>query len=128
MLKFLKRKFDWTRGVDTPSRDVEFVLSLDDLKVGTLRFSDGRWIFEYSEEFRNQDEIAPIMDFPGLNRSYIADRLWPFFTLRIPSPAQPKVRKYLEDRRKPSADAVELLQNFGRHSSANPFVLEPVSR
>lgn len=128
MIKFLKRKFDWTRGVEEPSGKVEFVLSLEGLKVGTLRFAEGRWIFEYSDEFKTQSEIAPIMDFPGVNRSYIADELWPFFALRIPSPAQPKVRRYLDAKHKPSADTVELLQNFGRHSSANPFVLDPATR
>jgi hypothetical protein len=128
MFKFLKRKFDWTRGIDEPTGNVEFVLSLEGLKVGTLRFAQGRWIFEYSDEFKKQTEIAPIMDFPGVNRSYIANELWPFFALRIPSPAQPKVKKYLHAKHKPSADTVELLQNFGRHSSANPFVLDPATR
>ena len=128
MFKFLKRKFDWTRGVDAPTGKVEFVLSLEGLKVGTLRYAEGRWIFEYSEEFKKQTEIAPIMDFPGVNRSYIANELWPFFALRIPSPAQPKVKKYLRAKHKLTADTVELLQNFGRHSSANPFVLDPATR
>ncbi|MCB1133600.1 MAG: HipA N-terminal domain-containing protein [Verrucomicrobiae bacterium] len=127
MFKFLKRKFDWTRGISEPSEEVAFDLSLEGLKVGTLRFAGGRWIFEYAEEFKKQSEIAPIMDFPGVNRSYIAEELWPFFALRIPSPAQPKVRQYLQAKRKPTVDTVELLQHFGRRSSANPFLLEAVA-
>src|SRR5256885_16261111 len=74
----------------------EFKLVLGPLVVGTLRADNCEWVFAYSNEFRNQNEIKPIVDFPITDREYRSRSLWPFFVLRIPSTQQPAVRDFIE--------------------------------
>ena len=103
---------------------VSFHLFLGDLEVGTLRMDGAEWIFSYSEAFRNQSKVAPIIDFPHVDQEYRSNQLWPFFALRVPSLAQTNVREYLAKTKKEPDDA-RLMREFGRRSVANPFVLEP---
>lgn len=125
MLEYLQRRFDWRRGVAKPvDPGVSFHLFLRDLEVGTLRMDGAEWIFSYSEAFRNQSKVAPIIDFPHVDQEYRSNQLWPFFALRVPSLAQTNVREYLAKTKKEPDDA-RLMREFGRRSVANPFVLEP---
>ncbi len=103
-----------------------FKLTLGSLMVGTLRREDDDWIFAYAEEFRKQDEIKPIVNFPATDREYRSRSLWPFFALRIPSPRQPAVREFLQSRPGEKVDEAILLKKFGEHIIANPFRLVPV--
>lgn len=125
--QLFKRKFDWTRDADPPRTRAGFVLMFEELHVGTLEFDGQLWRFSYSDDFRSQSRLAPLIDFPDSSRSYLAEELWPFFALRIPSSAQQKVIDYLREHRRTSADTVELLREFGRRSTANPFLLKPAS-
>lgn len=70
------------------SKEVCFKLSLKDLLIGELKFIDGMWHFEYSDEFKSQSVILPLVNFPDKYKSYVKKDLWPFFTARIPSMAQ----------------------------------------
>ncbi len=47
-----------------PGVHAEFKLSYEDLLVGTLSVVDSTWKFEYSDEFKKQDELRPLVDFP----------------------------------------------------------------
>ncbi|MBL9118168.1 MAG: HipA N-terminal domain-containing protein [Verrucomicrobiaceae bacterium] len=126
MLKSLYRRFNWLRDVNEPVKvKVSFELYLGSLHVGTLSRDDGEWTFEYSMVFRNQRQVKPIVDFPQLDREYRSAELWPFFALRIPSLTQANVQQYLRSQGRTDADAADLMQEFGRRSIANPFVLEP---
>ncbi len=126
MLKSLYRRFNWLRDVNEPVQvKVSFELYLGTLHVGTLSRDDGEWTFEYSMLFRNQRQVKPIVDFPQLDREYRSTELWPFFALRIPSLTQAHVQQYLLSQGRTAADAADLMQEFGRRSIANPFVLEP---
>ncbi len=80
--------------------------------------------FSYSEAFRNQSKVAPIIDFPQIDQEYRSGQLWPIFALRVPSLAQANVRHYLAKTQNEPDDA-RLMREFGRRSVANPFVLEP---
>lgn len=126
MFHFLRHAADWVRGV-APNHDQsnEFHLLLGNLLVGNLRYKDGFWIFEYSDEFRDQSEVQPIMDFPAKDRSYRDKDLWPFFAVRIPSAEQRAVQKFLGERKTSQVDEATMLREFGRHSVANPFELQP---
>lgn len=99
--------------------DVHFELKYEGLKVGILSFSDGFWLFEYTDDFKMQSEICPLVNFPQKEKSYRSNELWPFFTSRIPSNAQLMIsEKQKED------DIVFLLSKYGKKSITNPFELQ----
>lgn len=101
--------------------NAEFNVNLGKLLVGTLLFAEGTWHFSYSNEFKAQNNILPLTNFPSKNKEYSAKELWPFFTSRIPSNAQMQIEKNAARE-----DLVKLLQKFGRKTVANPFELTPV--
>jgi HipA-like protein len=127
MLSLLQRTYDWLTGVEPLPADekLAFKVMLGSLTVGTLRAEGGEWFFSYSQEFRNQTEIKPIVNFPVLSKEYRSRNLWPFFALRIPSPTQPAVREFIRTRPEEKADEGILLKEFGARSVANPFRLVP---
>ena len=127
MLSLLQRTYDWLTGVEPLPADekLAFKVMLGSLTVGTLRAEGGEWFFSYSQEFRSQTEIKPIVDFPVLSKEYRSRTLWPFFALRIPSPTQPAVREFIRTRPEEKADEGILLKEFGARSVANPFRLVP---
>lgn len=101
--------------------DATFNINLGKLLVGTLLFSDGLWHFSYSDEFKNQSQVAPLANFPTKDKEYVARELWPFFTSRIPSNAQLQI-----DKDAPTDNLVSLLIKFGHKTVSNPYVLIPV--
>ena len=105
---------------------IAFKVMLDPREIGTLSADKGEWVFRYSDEFRHQSEIKPIVDFPDVNKDYRSRGLWPFFALRIPSPEQPNVRDFIRSLPEEKADEGILLKEFGARSIANPFRLVPV--
>jgi len=127
MLSLLQKTYDWLAGVEPLPADEKliFKIMLGSLFVGTLRAEGGEWFFAYSQEFRDQRQIKPIVDFPILNREYRSRNLWPFFALRIPSPRQPAVREFISKMPEEKADEGILLKEFGGRSAANPFRLVP---
>lgn len=101
--------------------DAKFRISLGKLLVGTLLYSGGMWYFSYSNEFKNQNGVLPLANFPSKDKEYSARELWPFFASRIPSNAQLQI-----DKNKPQENIVTLLQKFGRRTITNPYELCPV--
>ncbi len=124
MLKIIA---EWLGGVKAPAPEsrVSFRIRLDDLEIGELTRDGAEWIFRYSAEFRAQSAVKPIIDFPHADQEYRSVDLWPFFLLRIPSPAQPVVQRHLAKNQISEVDQGTMLREFGRWSVANPFVLEP---
>mgnify|MGYP003610112938 CR=1 FL=1 len=101
-----------------------FSLKYQSTVIGNLIFDKDEWIFEYSEWFKNQDELQPLLDFPIVSNSYKTKDLWPFFSNRIPSFKQPKIKKYIEQHPTERNNTVKLLEMFGEYSVNNPFKLE----
>lgn len=101
--------------------DAKFRINLGKLLVGTLLYSGGMWYFSYSNEFKNQNGVLPLANFPSKDKEYSARELWPFFASRIPSNAQLQI-----DKNKPQENIVTLLQKFGRRTITNPYELCPV--
>ena len=124
----LRKLYSWLAGVEPlpPEEKLALKVMLGSHEIGTLIADKGEWIFSYSEEFRKQSEIKPIIDFPDLKRQYRSRSLWPFFALRIPSPEQPAVREFLRSHPEQKPDEGILLKEFGERSIANPFRLVPV--
>ncbi len=98
----------------------DFILTLNKLEVGTLSYADNVWAFSYSEEFKRQREILPLVNFPTVDKEYTSNELWPFFVSRIPSRAQLQASKDTDRQ-----DLVSLLKNYGRKTIANPYQLIP---
>ena len=120
----ISKKFSWfinSKGKNNTIEDkpVEFILKFDKLKIGILSFTDNTWFFSYSEEFKSQKEILPLVNFPTVNKEYMSDELWPFFVSRIPSTAQ---RQLSEENQATTT----LLKIYGRKTIANPYQLVPV--
>ena len=106
-----------------PEVRAEFKLYFEDLLVGTLSVADSLWKFEYSSEFKKQDELRPLVDFPDVDKIYESKELWQFFVMRIPSPEQAEVEEILKREHIREDDAVSLLKRFGERTIANPFRL-----
>jgi HipA-like protein len=106
-----------------PEARAEFKLFYGDLQVGTLSVADSIWRFEYSDAFRQQDELRQLVEFPDVDKVYESKELWQFFVMRIPSPEQPEVEEILKREHIREDDAVSLLKRFGEYTITNPFTL-----
>lgn len=100
-----------------------FKLMYENLEIGVLSYESGTWSFEYSDAFKNQNELDVLIDFPQKNKKYEETYLWPFFAHRIPGLGQPQVRNIIERENIDPHNEVDLLKRFGKKSIANPFEL-----
>ena len=101
----------------------QFHLIYQGLLVGVLTVSNGHWTFHYSNEFRQQHRLRPIVEFPDVGKTYTSDELWPFFGMRIPSLKQTSIREIVDEENIDEADEAQLLRRFGKRTIANPFEL-----
>ena len=107
--------------VIAPDNEATFHVNLGRLLIGILLYSDGMWYFNYSDEFKLQNRILPLTNFPSKDKEYSTKELWPFFASRIPSNAQLQL-----DKDTPQEDMVTLLRRFGKRTVANPYELYPM--
>jgi len=120
-------KADGQQALVTPKEGhAEFLLTYKDLEIGKLWLEQGKWHFAYSEAFKAQDKIKPLVDFSKVEKIYHFESLPPFFLHRIPGMGQPKVRKIIKEDKIDPTNEVELLKRFGKKSISNPFRLNPV--
>lgn len=98
--------------------EARFDIKLDHLLIGTLIYNREKWSFSYSEEFKLQNQISPLTNFPVKERLYESKDLWPFFALRIPSNAQLQL-----GRNQQKDDIIKLLSKYGRRTITNPYEL-----
>lgn len=99
-------------------KEFAFRLMLGSLIIGVLGYFDDKWHFSYSEDFKRQKEIQPLINFPDKESDYINPQLWSFFASRIPSLSQRQLKRETAD------DVQELLKKYGRRVVANPYILE----
>jgi HipA-like protein len=110
--------------LETPLHETNrFMLNYKKLPIGTLEINEGIWQFNYSEDFKNQHEILPLIDFPSTDRVYKSNILWPFFLSRIPSTNSPAVGEIVKKKKLNANNPVEMLSEFGRRTITNPFEL-----
>lgn len=131
MTKHLKNIFSFLPDYLTDTKvevhdNVIFVISFNNLEIGLLELGDGLWVFKYTDDFKAQNEIRPLPDFPDLNTIYSSDELWPFFIVRIPSLKQPYIQNIIQKEKIDSTSQVELLKRFGKRTIANPYKLHLV--
>ncbi len=124
VIKYLIQHSEGHEGLKTPT-DVhaEFILKYEDIPVGYLVLDQGMWKFSYSDEFKEQDKLRPLVQFPDENKVYENEDLWPFFTIRIPGLNQPTIQKILETENIDRSNEVELLKRFGKNTISNPYKL-----
>jgi hypothetical protein len=123
MLKKFRNKF-WFSGENNQfqfvdDKDIGFRLYYAKDLVGNLSFVDGYWKFEYSDEFKIQDKISPLINFPQKEKIYQSSTLWPFFASRVPSNTQLMLSGETQ-----SNDLTSLLKKYGKRSITNPFELQ----
>lgn len=106
------------------NKNAKFDLVYNDLTIGYLSLQNGEWKFEYSDAFKKQNEIIPIVDFPDKKKSYASEQLWPFFSYRIPGLDQPSVREAIARQNIDESNEVDLLKYFGKFSVFSPFQLK----
>lgn len=101
----------------------KFALSYKSLNIGYLEFStqNDSWSFCYSDEFKNQDSIAPIISFPEKNKIYHGKELWSFFSSRIPDNLESQSTE--SKNKTENKELIELLTSYGRKTITNPFDL-----
>lgn len=109
------------------SSDAVFVLILGKLPILILSRNTDGWKMFYTDEFKNQCKIAPLVAFPEINKVYHSPELWPFFSVRIPSIARPEVKRTVQQEQLNYNDVAAMLQRFGRKSIGDPFELKPES-
>lgn len=120
-------KSEGQEDIQTPKDySVNFHLIYKSLKVGTLSLYKGVWTFKYSEEFKKQRLLKPLLDFPDVDKIYTSEELQPFFAHRIPGTGQPKVKKVLAEENIDAQNEAKMLERFGKESISNPFQLQVV--
>ena len=127
MFEKLKKKLwkvDGMEFTDNPAGSTgAFHLKYGKQLVGVLSYENNQWTFKYSNEFRENLDINPIIDFPDPDKVYIDEQLWPFFASRIPSLNQPFQFKKIQKASIKQDDSVGLLKLFGSETINNPFRL-----
>jgi len=105
------------------SEEATFRLMLGEIEVGRLGFKGGKWVYSYSEDFKETKGIKTLAGFPNIETTYISEELWPFFLSRIPSLSRERVKKLIEEEGIEENDLLALLSRFGKRTITNPFEL-----
>ena len=103
---------------------VTFILSHRSTSIGELILNNGTWTFQYTEEFKQQKKLTPIIDFSDINKVYQSEKLFAYFEFRIPSIQRPQIKQVIEKEKIDSNNTVELLKHFGQRTIVNPFHLQ----
>jgi len=106
-----------------PGSQAKFTLMYGEIVIGTLTVDGGPWRFTYSDEFKKDGSLRPLIEFPDPSQTYESEELWQFFASRIPSTEQPEVEAILKRENIAEDDAVGLLRRFGTRTINNPFQL-----
>lgn len=127
MIEKLKKMFWKVDGMefnDNPaSSNGTFHLIYGKQIIGMLSYENNKWTFKYSDDFKKNQIINPIIDFPDPDKVYTNDQLWPFFASRIPSLNQSFQFKKIHKANIQRDDSVGLLRLFGNETITNPFRL-----
>ncbi len=115
---------DFLGEFDSENQEGKFELLFNEKLIGTLEFKHKKWIFEYSDIFKKEQFVLPLIDFPDIDKKYEFDDLMPFFASRIPNLNQPYHEMKLEKQDGDKTNLVSLLKIFGEKSINNPFKLK----
>jgi|APTNR8051073442_1049403.scaffolds.fasta_scaffold00313_2 HipA-like protein len=102
---------------------VKFMLLHGTIAIGELTLDNGIWTFCYTEAFKAQDRLAPLIDFSNVDRVYKSHELFPYFAGRIPSLARPQIQRIIKKQNIDDRNTVALLKHFGQRTITTPFEL-----
>src|SRR5271166_200051 len=120
----LFKRSEGFENLKTPQNmEARFELSYKNLTIGYLSIKNGKWFFKYTDEFKKQKQLLPMIDFKDVNKVYESEELWPFFTSRIPSLSQHYVKSIIDQKNIDAENEVSLLEHFGKRTITNPFLL-----
>jgi HipA-like protein len=126
-MKKIKKYFWKTEGMEygNPESYENYVFHLmyGKFTIGILSFSKGIWSFKYTEEYKANQIVTPITDFPDIEKEYSSNELWPFFAARIPTLNQAYHFKKISNANVSNNNPAQLLKIFGNKSINNPFIL-----
>ncbi|MCF6353032.1 MAG: HipA N-terminal domain-containing protein [Cyclobacteriaceae bacterium] len=109
--------------LNSETENGKFQLLFEDSLIGTLEYLDDKWVFKYSDEFKKDQFVLPLIDFPDIEKVYEFEELMPFFATRVPNLNQPYHEQKLEKLKGDKTSLVSLLKVFGEKSINNPFEL-----
>ncbi len=115
---------DFLSKLNSENENGKFELLFEDKVVGTLEFNMNKWFFEYSEEYKKDQFVLPLINFPDIEKKYKFDELMPFFAARIPNLNQPYHKSKLKKLDGNKTNLVSLLKIFGEKSINNPYELK----
>lgn len=101
-----------------------FQLLFENKVIGTLEYKNNKWIFKYSNEYKKEKFMLPLLNFPDINKIYEFEDLVPFFATRIPNLNQPYHQKKIDKYNGDKNNLVSMLKIFGGKSINNPFELK----
>lgn len=128
-LKKILSRQDGREQLQTPKHEeANFCLQYRNLDIGYLSLYDGKWHFEYTDDFRRQKDVRLLIDFPHIDKCYESEVLWPFFAIRIPGMGQPAVQRVIREEKLDKHNEAQLLKRFGKMTIANPYILTPISQ
>lgn len=119
---FRKEEGDNRLGIPQDEQET-FFLKLNDIHIGTLACKEGLWYYEYTPEFKQQNDLHKIPGFSDVNKVYSSETLWPFFQTRIPGLGQPAIKDIIEQEKLDFRNEAVLLKRFGYKTISNPFTL-----
>jgi len=106
------------------TKNGKFELLFENKVIGTLEYKNNKWIFKYSDEYKKENFMLPLLNFPDVNKIYEFEDLVPFFATRIPNLNQPFHQKKIDKYNGDKNNLVSLLKIFGKKSINNPFELK----
>ncbi len=112
---------------DDRSADAMFSLCMGELPMLILCRDANGWTLRYTEQFKSQNRVSPLVPFPDVEKVYQSKEIWPFFAVRIPSIARPEIQQTVRREKLDYSDVAAMLSRFGKRSIADPFELRPQS-
>lgn len=124
LLRTLRRRFlPWS---EAPSaRDVRgeavILVFLDDEKIGSLRKEGETFVFKYDDEYARSPTAVAIPAFPDLQKEYRAERLWPFFGVRLPAVEREDVQRAMRGKDIEDDDVLRLLGELSKRAVSSLY-------
>jgi HipA-like protein len=103
---------------------MKFQLYYGEMVIGELSFSDGYYYFEYSETFKEQTKIIPLLEFPDKTKKYRTSYFPATFEGRLPSPKQPKIQEQIKKMNIDVNNKMQMLSHFGERCIINSHILK----
>jgi HipA-like protein len=109
-----------------PGREIRVYLMRDGrrIHVASLTKEHDEYVFEYTREFKDRTDLAPISAFRDLSQPHRAKKLWPFFVVRVPPVEREDVRRTIEELGIAVDDEFALLAAVGGRTITSPYELE----